>query len=57
VALYVGEATKKDIFTELKAKLPKYMIPNVFMQRDALPLNKNGKIDRQMLRRYYEENK
>lgn len=57
VALYVGEATKKDIFAELKAKLPKYMIPNVFMQRDALPLNKNGKIDRQMLRRYYEESK
>ena len=35
---------------ELSKKLPKYMWPNVYVRHDALPLNKNGKIDRVKLK-------
>ncbi len=33
----------------LKAKLPDYMIPSVFMELDALPMDASGKIDRKSL--------
>lgn len=35
---------------ELKNKLVRYMIPNVFRKMDALPLLKSGKVDRQLLK-------
>ena len=53
VAYYAGELDKKEIIEQLKQHLPKYMIPNVFIKEDNLPLNKNGKIDRQKLRQMY----
>ncbi|MBQ6508188.1 MAG: amino acid adenylation domain-containing protein [Flexilinea sp.] len=53
-AFYVGEPDKAVIIEELKKKLPKYMIPNIFIQMEALPLTKNGKIDRKQLRTIYE---
>lgn len=34
----------------LKRRVPAYMIPSEFRQTDSLPLNKNGKIDRNLLR-------
>ena len=57
VACCVGTADRKEIIEKLKESLPKYMIPNIFIPMDTLPLNKNGKIDRQLLRRMYEESK
>lgn len=49
-----GNDVTKEIVAELSKKLPKYMWPNKFFQRDVLPLNKNGKIDRVLLAKELE---
>ncbi len=41
---------KKEIVLAISKKLPKYMWPSVYVRHDALPLNKNGKIDRVKLK-------
>lgn len=38
-----------DIRSYLFAKLPDYMVPDYMIQVDALPMNKNGKLDRKAL--------
>ena len=48
------EECKKEIIRELGLKLPKYMWPNVFVKKEVLPLNKNGKIDRIKLKKEWE---
>ena len=53
LAFYTGSAEKNDIVAALRELLPAYMIPNLFMQVDAMPLNKNGKIDRAALLAQY----
>ena len=53
LAFYTGEADKAAITGALREILPGYMIPNLFMQVDAMPLNKNGKIDRAALLSQY----
>ena len=53
LAFYTGEADKAAITGALREILPSYMIPNLFMQVDAMPLNKNGKIDRAALLERY----
>ena len=42
----------KEITSRLKEKLPAYMIPNKFIKLDYMPKNKNGKIDRNLLKQY-----
>ena len=42
---------KQEIVIELGKKLPKYMWPNKYVRKDVLPLNKNGKIDRILLKK------
>lgn len=39
-----------SLANELKTRLVRYMIPNVFKKMDALPLMKSGKVDRQTLK-------
>lgn len=50
VAFYFGTADEKDIKRYLKKKLPAYMIPHTILRTDKIPLNKNGKIDRNYFR-------
>lgn len=42
----------KTIINDLKNKLPDYMVPNIIKVVDELPLNANGKIDRNKLKEY-----
>jgi amino acid adenylation domain-containing protein len=49
VAYVVGEAEADALRSELKARLPDYMIPSVFVFLPALPQLPNGKIDRRRL--------
>lgn len=42
----------QEIRSILKSKLSEYMVPGKVQIMDALPLNQNGKIDRQLLKTY-----
>ncbi len=55
VAFYEGEAEKRAIVKELRELIPAFMIPNVFCQTERLPITKNGKIDRNALKKSYQE--
>ena len=48
------EESKRRIMKDLRAFLPKYMLPNVYRHCREFPLNKNNKIDR---RRIVDENR
>ena len=56
VAFYDGTADKKDISKAIKQVLPVFMIPNAFEHLETLPMTKNGKIDRGLLKANYAEN-
>lgn len=47
---YIGKKEKKELLKELKNILPVYMIPNKIIQLENMPINKNGKIDRKVLK-------
>lgn len=55
IAFYDGVIEKKLIIRELKKDLPVFMVPNIFIQIDGFPLTKNGKIDRNELKKLLEE--
>lgn len=55
VAYYIGMDDRKKIIQEMKIKVPEYMIPNVFRCVEELPMNKNGKTDRNLLREMYRK--
>lgn len=55
VAVYEGEADKKEIVHTLGEILPAFMIPNVFCRVEHLPVTQNGKIDRKGLLKEYQE--
>ena len=54
LAWYTGGASKEELTAELKETLPQYMLPNRITHCDAMPLNKNGKIDRECLKNAYK---
>lgn len=53
VCYYIGNLTSKDILTELKMKVPSYMLPDKMIQMEAFPQNLSGKIDRKLLQQQY----
>jgi amino acid adenylation domain-containing protein len=42
-------ASNEELRDWLRMKLPEYMIPAIYVRLDAVPLNANGKLDRQAL--------
>ena len=52
-AFYEGSAVKRDIAVGLEHLLPRYMFPALYRNLTELPRTKNGKVDRQALRRLY----
>lgn len=55
VLYYTGTADKRTITSFIKTRLPRYMMPNVMIELDEMPLTPNGKRDRMALRRLYAE--
>lgn len=53
---YVGELSEGELKTNLKRKLPRYMIPHTVHRLEAMPLTPNGKIDRNLLKLRSKEN-
>ncbi len=51
VAYVVAEGffDKEDIEYYLKGKLPAYMIPNIWVELNSLPITRNGKVDKKAL--------
>jgi len=49
VAYISGEAKADELKNYLKAKLPEYMVPGIYVMLAELPLNTNGKVDRRAL--------
>ena len=53
VAVYVGELDGAGLVKALKARLPKYMIPEVLRAIDVMPHLPNGKTDRVRVRKEF----
>lgn len=52
-AFYTGAADENQLRIELRKRLPHYMIPNRCVRLLLMPLNTNGKIDRNYLMKHY----
>lgn len=50
VLFYSGETEKEELSETMRSKLPAFMVPGKTIKLDELPVNKNGKIDRQKLK-------
>ena len=46
ILFYVGDIDEDELRKYLTGIIPEYMLPNIYYQLDAMPLNMNGKIDR-----------
>lgn len=54
VAAYAGTADEKALKKALRQALPKYMLPDLLLHREALPRTGSGKVDRLTLRQEVE---
>ena len=52
MGFYLGEKAASDVRKQMKEKLPVYMVPTKLIQVDEIPLNKNGKTDRNYFKNY-----
>lgn len=59
IVLYytTADGNEVDVINGVKAKIPKYMFPNVVKHVKVIPYNMNGKIDRIELKKLYETTK
>lgn len=49
ILFYTGDREKIGLMKELRTVLPPFMLPNALVPVEEMPLNKNGKIDRNKL--------
>ena len=54
IAFYLGGADPGDVRAYLKKHFPVYMIPHKIQKTEEMPLNKNGKTDRNYFRKKLE---
>lgn len=52
VLFYTGNTDAKEVKKCIRNKIPKYMLPAKYILLNEMPLNLNGKIDRQQLKKY-----
>ena len=52
---WAGEAEEKALKAHLKTRLPKYMLPDLWMRLSALPKTGSGKTDRLQVKRMYDD--
>jgi amino acid adenylation domain-containing protein len=52
ILFYVGDIETRELATNLKSILPRYMVPNQIKALETMPLTANGKIDRVFLKNY-----
>lgn len=57
ILYYTGDCSKADVISYGKEKLPRYMIPNLVIKLDTMPLTTNGKINRLLLKEMYMNRK
>lgn len=50
-----GTVDIEGILAECRRQLPKFMVPHIVLERESLPLNANGKIDRAALRQQFKD--
>ena len=53
ILVYDGKADRETVIMNLRGSVPRYMIPQVLHQLDAMPHNLNGKIDRALLSKQF----
>eukprot|EP00755_Sulcionema_specki_P010126 Sspe_Gene.6707::Locus_2258_Transcript_1_1_Confidence_1.000_Length_12062::g.6707::m.6707 len=49
VAYYIGDADVDELTKYLKAKVPSYMVPSIFVKCDTFPKTASGKVNRKAL--------
>ena len=54
LCFYTGTVEEKELKKALKVKLPKYMLPDVFVHAKTLPETGNGKMDRVKIKKDWE---